>query len=82
MTSRMERKLDAVPRQNLAVSHGLDRDVAEALAKDRGRLAMADISLRAGTCMVGMGVGDDRALNRSPGIDVKIAGRAIKPAVG
>jgi hypothetical protein len=32
--------------------------------------------------VVGMRMRDDRALNRAPGIDVKIAGGAIESAIG
>ena len=79
---RMERDLDAVAGQDLAVSRGLDRDVAEALAQDRRGVAMADIDVRPEPCVVGMRMGDDRARDRAPRIDVKIAGGAIKAAIG
>ena len=79
---RMKRKLDSVARQDLAVSRRLDRDVAQALAQDRGGVAMADINIRAEARVVGMRVGDDGARNRAPGIDVKIARGAIETAFG
>ena len=78
----MKRKLDPVARQDLAVGRRLDRDVAEALAQDRGGVAMADINIRTEARVVGMRVGDDCARDRAPGIDVKIARGAIEPAVG
>ena len=82
MARRMKRNLDPVARQDLAISRGLDRDVAQALAQDRRRVAMADIDLRAEARVVGMRMGDDRARNGAPGIDVKVARGAIEPAVG
>ena len=82
VAGRMKRKLDPVARQDLAVSRRLDRDVAQALAQDRRGVAMADINLRAVARVIGMRMGDDRALNRAPGIDVKVARGAIEPAFG
>ena len=82
MAGGMKRKLDPVARQDLAIRRRLDRDVAQALAQDRRRVAMADINLRAEARVVGMRMGDDGARNRAPGIDVKIARGAIEPAVG
>ena len=82
MARRMKRKLDPVAGQDLAVGRRLDRDVAKALAQDRRRVAMADINLRAEARVVGMRMGDDRARNGAPGIDVKVARGAIEPAVG
>ena len=82
MARGMKRKLDPVARQDLAIGRRLDRDVAQALAQDRRRVAMADVDIRAEARVVGMGMGDDRARNGAPGIDVKIARGAIEPAVG
>ena len=82
MAGGMKRKLDPVARQDLAIRRRLDRDVAQALAQDRRRVAMADIDLRAEARVIGMRMGDDGARNRAPGIDVKIARGAIEPAVG
>ena len=82
VAGRMKRKLDAVARQDLAVRRRLDRDVAEALAQDRRRVAMADVNIRAEARVVGMRMGDDGARDRAPGIDVKIARGAIEAAVG
>ena len=79
---RMKRKLDPVARQDLAIGRRLDRDVAQPLAQDRRRVAMADINLRAEARVVGMRMGDDGARNRAPGIDVEVARGAIEPAVG
>ena len=78
----MKRNLDPVAGQDFAVSRSLDRDVAEALAQNRGRVAMADVDFRAEAGVVGMGMGDDGARNRPPGIDVKVARGAIEAAVG
>ena len=82
MARGMKRKLDPVARQDLAVSRGLDRDVAKALAQDRGGIAVADVNLRAEARVVGMRMRDDGALNRAPGIDVKVARSAIEAAIG
>ena len=82
MAGGMKRKLDPVARQDLPVGRRLDRDIAQALAKYGRRVAMADINLRPETRVVGMRMGDDRARDGSPGIDMKIARGAIEPAVG
>ena len=82
MARGMKRNLDPIARQDLPVSRRLDRDVAQALAQDRRRVVMADINLRTEARVVGMRMGDDRARNGTPGIDVKIARGAIEPAVG
>ena len=78
----MKGKLNSVARQDLPVSRRLDRDVAQALAQDRGGVAMADINIRAEARVVGMRMGDDGAGNRAPGIDMKIARGAIETAFG
>ena len=78
----MKRNLDPVARQDLAILGRLDRDVAQALAQDRRRVAMADINVRAEARVVGMRMGDDGARDGSPGIDMKIARGAIEPTVG
>ena len=78
----MKRKLDSVARQDLPVSRHLDRDIAKALAKDRRRVAVADINLRAEARVVRMRMGDDGARNRAPGINVKVARGAIESAIG
>ncbi len=82
MAGRMKRNLDPVAGQDLAVSRRLDGDVAQTLAQDRGGLAMADIDLRAGARVIGMGVGDEGARDWAPRVDVKVASGAIEPAVG
>ena len=82
MARGMKRNLDPVPRQDLAIGRCLDRDVAKALAKDRRRVAVTDINLRAEARVIGMRMGDDRSRNRPPGINVKVARGAIEPAVG
>ena len=82
MARGMKRKLDSVARQDLAIGGRLDRDVAKAFAEYRGRVAMADVNIRAEARVVGMGMGDDRPRNGAPGIDVKIARGAIEPAFG
>ena len=82
MASGMKRNLDPVARQDLPISRRLDRDVAEALAQDRRRVAMADINLRAEARVVGMRMGDDGARDGTPGIDVKISRGAIEATVG
>ena len=82
MAGGMKRNLDPVARQDLAVRRRLDRDIAQTLAQDRRRVAMADINLRAEARVIGMRMGDDGARDGAPGIDVKIARGAIEPAVG
>ena len=82
MAGGMKRNLDPVARQDLAVRRRLDRDIAQALAQDRRRVAMADINIRAEARVIGMRMGDDGARDGSPGIDVKIARGAIEPAFG
>jgi hypothetical protein len=60
----------------------LDPDIAEAFAQDRRRVAMADTSRGAETRVIGIGVGNDCALNRALRIDVKVARGAKEPAIG
>ena len=82
MARGMKRNLDPVARQDLAIGRCLDRDVAKALTKDRRRVAVTDIHIRAKARVIGMRMRDDRALHRPPGIDVKVARGAIETTVG
>ena len=79
---RMKRDLDAVADQRLAVIDGLDRDIAEAFLQDRRAVAMADVELRAEAGMVAVGMGDQRARDRPPRVDMKVARGAIEAAIG
>ncbi len=82
VSRRMERNLDAVTGQRLAVSDRLDRDVAEPPAQERRTVAMANVEVRAGTGMVAVRMGDQRPADRAPRIDVKVARGAIEAAIG
>ena len=82
MAGRVERELDAVAGQDLAVVRGLDRDVAEALFQDRRGQRMADVEVGAEAGVIGVRMGDDGAGNRPPRVDMKVAGLAIEASVG
>ena len=82
MTGRMERHFDAVLPERLAVTNNLDRDVAEALFKERRGVLVAEIDLGSRPGVVAVSMGDERPPDRPPRIDVEVAGRAIKPTVG
>ncbi len=82
MARRMERQLDAVADQDLAIGNGLDCDVAEALAQDRRCVRMANIDLGPEPRVVGVPMRDHRPRDGTPGIDMEIAGRAIEAAIG
>ncbi len=82
MTVWLKRNLDPIACQDLAVRRRLARDIAQTLAQDRRRVAVADINVRAEARVVGMRMGDDGARDGAPGIDVKIARGAIEPAFG
>ena len=82
MARRVERNLDAVAGKDLAVLRRFDGNLAEAFLKDRRGVTVADIDVRPEPRMVGMAVGDHRARDRAPGIDMKIAGGAKEAAIG
>ena len=73
MPGRMERNLDAVAHDFLAVVDRLDRYVAEAPAQDRRAVAMADVKVRPEPRVVAVRVGDQRPRDRAPRIDMEAA---------
>ena len=82
VAGRVERDLDAVPGQDLAIGRRLDHDLAEPPAKDRGGERMADVDIRPEARVVGVAMGNHRARDGPPRVDMKIAGLAIEAAVG
>jgi hypothetical protein len=82
MARRMERDLDPVAREPLAIGDRFDCDVAEALPQDRGRVPLTDVDVRPEPRMIAMRVRDERPRNGAPRIDVEIAGGAIEAALG
>ena len=82
MPRGMERYLDAVASELRAVIDRLDRDVAETPTQDRRGVSMADVQVRAGARVIGMGVRDQRPSDRARWIDVKVARGTIEAAIG
>ena len=79
---RVQRDLRPPDRVRLAVVPGLDDGVGphaglQHMPARRGR----EIPLGAAAGMVGVGMRDDRAVDRPPGVDVEVAGLAVEPGV-
>ncbi len=77
-----QRDLDTIALDRLPISHGF-RGTSEILAVARGHdrqsFARCDNRTMTRACMIGMAVRDDRTLDRTHGINIKIPRRAIKP---
>ncbi len=82
MAGGVERNLDAVAAERLAIFHRLYCDVAETLAQDRRGRAVAQVDVGAGSRVVAVRMGDHRPPGGAPGIDMKAASSAIEAEVG
>ena len=78
MSSRMQGDPRAVQLACLAVLERFQRDVAEAYTQHLFGRARCEVMRVSGARMIGMGMRNHRALDRPPGIDIKIAARAIQ----
>jgi hypothetical protein len=79
MSGRMQADPHALMHDLLPIPQELQVDVAEAHAQHRlGRLGR-QIVATAGTGMVAVGMRDDRAVHRPPGVDEEAAGGAEQP---
>ena len=78
VAGRMQRNFDAVPVDGFAIIDALHGRIAQSPAQNGNAVALAEIGFAAPTRVVGMAVRDDRARDRPPGIDVKIARRTIE----
>ena len=78
MAGGMQRHGDAIARDAFAKGQGLDANIPKSLSQDRSRIGMTDVKFAAKARMIGMSMGDDRALHRAHRIDMKIAHGAIK----
>ena len=80
MTGRVERDHRVAERQALAERVAFDRGLRpEPVAQEADARGRGMIVARAAARMVGMGVRDERAIDRTPGIDVEVAPRAVQP---
>jgi hypothetical protein len=79
----VERDLNAVQDDALAVFNRGDRGLrAQSGAKDALPGTGSEVFPGTPPCVIPMRVRDDRAIDRLPGVDMKIAGLAIQAAVG
>ena len=78
MAGRVQADAHALPVQRLAPGQGLQADIAEPRAQQAGAFGAAQVVPVPGPRMVGMGMGDDGAIDRPPGVDVEVAGRAVQ----
>jgi hypothetical protein len=82
VTGGVERDGHAIDEDRLAVRDGIDRrvdpdpDPQDALAGARREVAPA-----APACVIGVRVGDDRAIDGLPGIDEEPSGGAVEPSI-
>jgi hypothetical protein len=79
VAGRVQRHRDAVDRHPLAVTSGLERDVAEPGAQHVLAGGRRQVVRMAAARVVGVCVRDDGAPDRPPRIDVEVAGRAVQP---
>lgn len=76
---RMQGDAHAVVRDGFAVGQGLQVDVgAQPRAQGAGAVGVGQVVPVPRACVVRMGVGDDGARHRPPGVDVEIARRAVQ----
>src|SRR5690606_35593149 len=82
VTGRVQRHPGLAEPDRAAVLQPLQLHLAQPLPQQRQALPACQVAAAAGTGMVGVGVGDDRADDAGRGIDVEIAGRAVQPGPG
>ena len=78
VAGRVQAERDAVPAHRLAVGQRLQRDVAQPRAQHAGAGRAGEIGAVAAPRVVGMGVRDDGARHRPPGVDEEVARRAVQ----
>jgi hypothetical protein len=80
VAGRVQRHRHAVLDDPLAVADRVERDVgAEPRAQDALGVAHGEVACAARARVVAVRVGDDGPVDRSPGIDVEAARRAVQP---
>ena len=83
MAGGVEGDADAADLASGAVGEALDVDLrAEAVADHRRGGGGGEVVAVAGIGMVGMAMGDERAIDRVPRVDVETAGGAIDAIIG
>ena len=66
-------------RDHLAVLHGLKRNrLPQSGTQHTLRRGCGQIVAMARACVVGMGMGDDSTVYRTPRVNIKITGRAVQ----
>jgi hypothetical protein len=78
MTSRVQREPDAPVLNLLPIVQALQRDVAQPRPHHAFCATRDQIVAMSAPGVVGMGMGNDRPINRSPGVEVEVARRAIQ----
>ena len=78
MAGRVQAQAHALQIDRLAPGQRLQVDVAQARAQQARAFGAAQVVAVAGARMVGMGMGDDGALDRPPRVDVEVARRAVQ----
>ena len=78
MPCRVQADAHPLPVQRLAPGQGLQADIAEPHAQQSGAFGAAQVVSVPGPRMVGMGMGDDGAINRAPRVDVEVADGAVQ----
>ena len=79
MAGGMQRYLHPAQAERHALGMRLHRHIAQAPAQDRQAAVAAVVLAHARACVIAVAMGDDRARDRSPGIDVEITGGAVQP---
>ncbi len=80
MTSGMKAELYAVMLDGFAIGQCLQRHIrGDARTQDAFAVAGSQVMAHPPACVVAMGVGYDGAIDRPPGVDIEITGRAIQP---
>jgi hypothetical protein len=78
MPRRMQRNFDTAMHDFFAIFQRLYLYCTEPRTHHTLRLGVCKVMPVASACMVGMCVGDDRAVHRPPRVDIKISCRAIQ----
>ena len=79
VAGRVQADAHAVQHHRFAIFKPLQRDVAQPCAQHAGADGGGQVGTMAAARVVGMGVGDDGALHRPPGVDVEAPGSAVQP---
>ena len=82
MAGRMERDLHPAERRRFAVAERVDRHgAAEAAPHHELAGGSAEVAIRPRPGMIGVGMGDDGAGHRPPGVDPEAPCRAMEPGI-